>query len=285
MPPTVSFVAHSGTVFCLAFADNGLLVSGGDDCVRVWSWAAIEAAAGSRDGSGVRPAKELQIPRKTNDKGILAPVPETNGVAVRGTKLYCACGDGVAYEWDLQKGECVGQFEGHEGYLQCVGIRRDGTVITGSEDGTVKLWDPQSRQCLTTLWHPADATPDQEKYVTCLAVDPDDNWLIFGGGSRQLLAYHMQSGICMAAMPTAGVPQAAMFNKQGQVVAAGNQGFLHVWTTGGELKTRAATSSTSVFAIAIDPTSSIVATGGSGGGVDLFINACSAACTLSTYEP
>jgi len=164
-------------------------------------------------------------------------------------------------------------------------VRSTGQVITGSEDGTVKFWDASNKTCIKTLRHPADEEghPDKEKYVTCLTVDPKDNWLVYGGGSRQLLAYHMQSGICTAVMPTAGVPQALSFNNDGEVVSAGNQGFLHVWTTGGELKTRAATSSKSVFALAIDPTTGIVAVGGSGGGIDVFINPSSAACTLGCF--
>jgi len=280
--PNTSFPAHSGTVYCLTFTEQGrVLISGGDDNVRVWQWSAIEAAMKS-NSNNVSPVATLETPRKTDDKGILAPVPEINGVAVVGQRLYSAAGDGVAYEWDLAKGSCTGQLEGHAGYLQCIGGRSNGMVITGSEDGTVKFWEPRSRECVKTLWHPADEAPDNEKFVTCLAVDPDDNWLIHGGGSRQLLAHHMQSGICTAAMPTAGIPQAVAFNRSGEVLSAGAQGFLHVWSTGGELKSRAATSSTSVFAIAVDPTSKIVATGGSGGVVDIFINPSSCACRLST---
>jgi len=284
VPPDVSFSAHIGTVFCLVFSeDRSHLISGGDDNIRIWDWATIKAGAAQHRGTTTITAEaELNTPRKTDDKGILAPVPEINGLAIAGSQLlYSAAGDGIGYVWDLAKQRCISQLEGHTGYLHCIGVRKNGMAITGSEDGTVKFWDPNTAACSNTHWHPADEVPDTQKYITCLAIDPDDNWLVCGGGDRQLLVYHLQSATCTAAMPTAGFPQAVVFNAQGEVVSGGSQGYLHVWSTGGELKSRAATTSTSVFSVATDPTSKIMAAGGTGGIVDIFIEPSSRAFSLS----
>jgi len=127
VPPTVSFPAHSGTVYCLAFTQSKgklVLTSGGDENVKLWDWATVLRTQGRN--SGIQPLAELNTPRKTDDKGVLAPVAEINGVACFGSKLYAAVGDGNAYEWELNSGspECTGAFEGHTGYLQCIGLSK-----------------------------------------------------------------------------------------------------------------------------------------------------------------
>jgi WD40 repeat protein len=54
--------------------------------------------------------------------------------------LYAACGDNNAYAWDLNTKQCISTFRGHTGYLHCITQRANGQLVTGSEDGTVKLW-------------------------------------------------------------------------------------------------------------------------------------------------
>ena len=73
-------------------------------------------------------------------------------------------------------------------------------VVTGSEDGSIKFWglcssasfccwaliaaliaDVRSRACTQTLWEPNETNaPDPERWVSCLAVDDADSWLVAG---------------------------------------------------------------------------------------------------------
>ena len=78
-------------------------------------------------------------------------------------------------------------------------------VVTGSEDGTIKFWgvpfcfvlflgsyccsyaDVRSRACTQTLWEPNETNaPDPERWVSCLAVDDADSWLVAGALSLLL---------------------------------------------------------------------------------------------------
>lgn len=58
----------------------------------------------------------------------------------KGGTLYSACGDSQTHAWDLNDMRLVNSFEGHTDYVHCVEVRQNGQVVTGSEDGTVRLW-------------------------------------------------------------------------------------------------------------------------------------------------
>jgi WD40 repeat protein len=57
--------------------------------------------------------------------------------------LFSAAGDGIAYCWDLNTQTCVYTLHGHEDYLHCIKVNSlKQQVITGSEDGTCRVWGP-----------------------------------------------------------------------------------------------------------------------------------------------
>ena len=42
--------------------------------------------------------------------------------------------------WDLLTGEEIGRLRGHRGTVKCIQVE-DHICLTGSEDGTVRVWD------------------------------------------------------------------------------------------------------------------------------------------------
>ena len=46
--------------------------------------------------------------------------------------------------WDSL--ECVGKLEGHTDQVLCLAVLPDGSLASGSRDGTVKLWNKQGRR-------------------------------------------------------------------------------------------------------------------------------------------
>lgn len=73
--------------------------------------------------------------------------------------------------WDLTTFEELPPFEGHAADVLSVKFSSDGKrLVTGGQDGTVRLWDVETREPLLTLW----ASPG---LTHCVAISPDGETL------------------------------------------------------------------------------------------------------------
>jgi WD40 repeat protein len=65
--------------------------------------------------------------------------------------------------WDVQSGQEVRTFKGHEDSVTGVCFAPGGkTILSGSDDHTLKLWDLETGQCSKTIplqWRPREITP------------------------------------------------------------------------------------------------------------------------------
>jgi len=54
--------------------------------------------------------------------------------------------------WDVSTGQCLNTLHGHTSGVWSVGFSPDGsTLVSGSQDETIKLWDVKTGECLKTL--------------------------------------------------------------------------------------------------------------------------------------
>ena len=52
----------------------------------------------------------------------------------------------------LREGDLIGTFEGHEDGINCLAIAADESVlVSGSEDGTARIWDLEAVDEATTV--------------------------------------------------------------------------------------------------------------------------------------
>eukprot|EP00741_Cyanophora_paradoxa_P010091 tig00020515_g9769.t1 len=289
--PLASFRAHECGIYCATFypgSPSPRLITGSDEDIRVWDFQSIvhwgRAAA---QGSAPSPLATIENPRATSSRGAQGPRSETNGLAIDASAglFFSAAGDGNAYGWDAERCQLVAEFRGHRNYLHCVAARpRYGQILTGSEDGTVRLWDARrggNAGCIAVLDPAKGATaesgaPKGGPWVGCVAVDPAESFLVCGGGSSSISIIHLGPAGHMplvASTPTAGAPQCLSFADE-QILVGGSGGRVERFTARGAPSLSLRASAPSVFAATLNeagpPGNRVLVAGGSLPVVDVF---------------
>lgn len=243
----ISFNAHTNSIYTLAFSQVGdatLLITGGDTEIRLWRWPAILEGDAARVG-------QLEHPRARGKRGSVGALAECNGVAVNPAegRLFSAAGDHNAYAWDLATMKLTATFQGHLDYLHCVAARElAGQIVTGSEDGTAKLWDVRSAGEAATF-RPAGGGCG---WCSCAQVDASEDWLVCGWGAGVVTTWSLTAQTCTAAMLTTSPAQDLRFsaNSATAVYAVGAESVLYEWTLAGTPLHRVNTRATSSFGVA-----------------------------------
>ncbi|KAJ1569114.1 hypothetical protein HK096_004173 [Nowakowskiella sp. JEL0078] len=133
---------HTGGVLCLHF-DDKILVSGSEDqTVGVWYKTT---------------GKHFTLRGHTD--------AVTAVQLVKSSRVFSCSGDATTRLWDVETQTCLRVFEGHNAPVQCLQFSSEpschgsvepdnlvGTLITGSMDGTVKIWSVKTGECVNTLF-------------------------------------------------------------------------------------------------------------------------------------
>eukprot|EP00163_Fabomonas_tropica_P022860 TRINITY_DN39_c0_g1_i3.p1 TRINITY_DN39_c0_g1~~TRINITY_DN39_c0_g1_i3.p1 ORF type:complete len:309 (+),score=42.25 TRINITY_DN39_c0_g1_i3:624-1550(+) len=292
--PSLTIPAHGGAIYCLQFTvDGNTLVTGGDSETRIWSWTSILGALHDKQSGGsVHHLRELQAPRPVLDRGALGPLSETNDLCISSEHsaetLYTAVGDHNTYAWDMETGQITGTFTGHRSYLHAVRNGAAHEILTGSEDGTVRIWDIRNQGCTRVLTPAEDAKRltqrsntnkkkrrAQGNWIGALAVDRDANWMACGGGAHTLYLYHLASGMVASTMECQGALQTAMFNQPDDtILCAGIAPIVYHWKKDGSVEQQSDVSCKSVFSVSINEhgNNRVLAASGTSSDVDIFIN-------------
>ncbi len=88
-------------------------------------------------------------------------------------------------------GRLLRRFLGHNGWVSSVGAGRKGrSLLSGSADGTLKLWNTLSGRCLRTLEGHAE-------WVTSVALSADGRIAVSGSADHTLRLWQLESGKCL----------------------------------------------------------------------------------------
>ncbi|MDB0053508.1 hypothetical protein N9F40_00575 [bacterium] len=198
--PALVIHAHDGAVYSLVTHGGESLCSAGNDGrTVVWRISDVVSAADAKNSESVKPAHVFVNPQASKPRGALGPVPETNALASDSTRgvLFSAAGDGVCYGWDLDDGGRATpavNLRGHVDGLHCVAARVGANqAVTGSEDGTVRIWDVRSEKTshVVNPWAGTESSGSTLRgvggshWVGCVALDGAENWCAMGCGGGE----------------------------------------------------------------------------------------------------
>ncbi|HEY7326263.1 MAG TPA: protein kinase [Gemmataceae bacterium] len=127
----------------------------------------------------------------------------------------------------LNSGQLVRRFTGHSGWVSSVCANRNGrTVLSGSADGTLKLWSVMSGRCLRTLEGHAE-------WVTSVGLSADGLIALSGSADRTLRLWQTSDGKCLRVLEghRNWVLTVALSSDGRFALSGGGDGTIKVWET------------------------------------------------------
>ncbi|KAJ6367362.1 hypothetical protein OIU77_003675 [Salix suchowensis] len=286
--PNAFLQGHDGPAYDVKFYGNAeedaLLLSCGDDGrIRGWRWDEFvqSQVPGALQGNHIKPIVDLVNPQHKGPWGSLSPIPENNAIAVdtQGGSIFSAAGDSCAYWWDVETCKIKMCFKGHLDYLHCIVARNSANqIITGSEDGSARLWDCRSGKCIRVI----DSLKDEKfkvlsSSVSCIALDASESWLACGSG-RSLSVWNLSASECVSRMCTRASIQDVIFSDN-QILAVGAEPVMSRFDINGAVLSQIPSAPQSAFSVSVHP-SGVTAVGGYGGLVDIISQFGSHYCTF-----
>ncbi|XP_031397624.1 THO complex subunit 6 [Punica granatum] len=272
---------HDGPAYDVKFYgddEDSLLLSCGDDGrIRGWKWKEVNCSIGNH----IQPVVDLVNPQHKGPWGALSPIPENNALAVdtkRGS-IYAAAGDSCAYCWDVDTAKVKMVFSGHTDYLHCIVVRNSASqILTGSEDGTARIWDCRSGRCVRVIAPEKDMKSERfSSCVSCIALDASENWLVCGSGPG-LFLWNLPASECISRISTGAPAQDVIFDDN-QILEVGAEPVVSRFDMKGAILSQIQCAPRLAFSVSLHH-SGVTAVGGYGGIVDVISPFGSHLCTF-----
>ncbi|RZC75267.1 hypothetical protein C5167_050747 [Papaver somniferum] len=275
---------HNGPAYDVKFfgdGDDSLLLSCGDDGrIQGWRWNTILNSGCHAQETDLKPVLDLVNPQRKGPWGSLSPIPENNALAIdyQGGSIFSAAGDSCAYCWDVETSQIKMVFRGHTDYLHCVVARNSSNqIITGSEDGSMRIWDCRNGKCVNIIEPKQMESKEAFPWISCIGLDSSDSWLACGSG-RSLSIWNLPASECISRIETCSPTQDLVFDDN-RILAVGAEPVLSRFDLNGMTLSQIQCAPQSAFSISLHP-SGVMAVGGFGGLVDVISQFGSHLCTF-----
>jgi eukaryotic-like serine/threonine-protein kinase len=178
--PMRTLSGHAGSVLAAGYASGGRTLASRDEqgTIRLW-----DLATGRCDraiaGPQAIPAAPTSVPAVDWDNDDLADAQQSLACSPAGDLIASVeiGGEAIALH-DVASGRCVGRLVRQGGKVLSVTFSPGGKMLaSGDGDGSIRLWDTSSQQCVRAI--PADGAAAP---VVCLMFSPDGRLLATASG-------------------------------------------------------------------------------------------------------
>mmetsp|Transcript_659 Transcript_659/g.2018 ORF Transcript_659/g.2018 Transcript_659/m.2018 type:complete len:371 (-) Transcript_659:10-1122(-) len=265
--PCYSFPAVRGAINDILFASMTTLIVCGPCGVQCFAWSSILARMRARDWQeeSSSPYRALALPLSLSNTVDPFRTPSVEFLSLAffpsTMTLFASSDEQLIYEWSLASEKLTAVYRGHTNAVNTmVASEKHHRLISGGEDGSVRLWDSRTHKCtqvLDALYGSTMLPEDEGKselhsrpcWVSSVAQSKDENWLLFTGGMRFSCLWYLPAATLIATLPMRAAGRAACFHGLNQPVTAGEDGHVYFWQSDHAISSRMATTSRVIYSL------------------------------------
>jgi WD40 repeat protein len=217
----VTYKGHTGAVYTVAWASQGLhIASGGADRkLKVWD-------ANPPAGKDI-----FTLLQHSGSVNAVAWSPD-------GSRFASGSSDNTVRVWDAASGSNLNVYRGHTDNIRTIAWSRDGHIASGSDDKTVQVWDANTGTRLVTYRGHAGT-------IWSVSWSPDNTHIVSGSADKTVQVWNVATGskaFSYNGHSRANAVKAVAWSPDGQHIASGGdipESTVQIWdaTTGNLLVT------------------------------------------------
>lgn len=127
----------------------------------------------------------------------------TCAVALDGRRLVIGSDNGTISLWDLVSRHRITTLPGHDDYVTACLVTASGQIVSASRDQSVRVWDPETGECLHKLLpaevasSPAVRGVEEQGWINAIALLPGGRHVLAAAGDGSLFRWDLGSGGCV----------------------------------------------------------------------------------------
>ena len=186
--PIARLSGHNGLVHAVAYSSGSqsyILTGSSDRTIRLYNPQKAAPSSATSSNSAIHPAG---LVNKYSAHGYEVLSIDVNGANDR---FVSTGGDKTVFLWDVQTAQTVRRWTGHAGRVNrgVFAGDDDSVIITGSLDGTLRIWDVKSN-----AYKPIMTFDDAKDSVTDIAIHDAD--IVASSVDGRVRSYDIRMGMC-----------------------------------------------------------------------------------------